>query len=365
MVDTQNNGVLSNYTNLFIHWDSSFWNAFYVFLVIQGALLVAFTETFKNYGKFEYNLILYSICFIGIIISILWLFVMNRKMTYTYGTEKEIKKLIEPVYESIYRLQTTFLTKRSSAEIVKNGIPLIFIFLWFVFFIILFKDLLLSLFTVYLIVFILTLMTLFIFVFMIFLYSYFNTILRAWERTNELYLINSEKEYFPKENEKYIGIVITNSGLPKRMFERIRGPYYRFIFRSEPMLLIEHFKKRKKHVRILKEDNPENPFNISALDEMIYDPNCYEMYILGHGTRYGLYIGKNKGENIYYDKYRGASKKDKVVQLHCNHIKLFDKNKKRPSLTQVLNANTDIKQKGKRLFTKNVDYFLKLDKEKN
>ena len=73
---------LEIYSHLFQHWDNSFWSATYVFLALQGALLYAFVQIYSN--KFSiYAEILILLSFCASLISWLWLYVMNRKMSYT------------------------------------------------------------------------------------------------------------------------------------------------------------------------------------------------------------------------------------------------------------------------------------------
>jgi len=57
-------------------------------------------------------------------------------------------------------------------------------------------------------------------------------------------------------------------------------------------------------------------FDFNKFKEYIYDPNCYGLYILGHGVRHGLKIGKSR--ILQYSEFKDAPKKEFVVQLHCN-----------------------------------------------
>jgi len=83
---------LNIYSDLFQHWDNSFWSATYVFLALQGALLFAFAQVYTNpnIGGEKVILMIFSIG--GAIISLLWLFVMNRKMSYTRGSEQQLNE---------------------------------------------------------------------------------------------------------------------------------------------------------------------------------------------------------------------------------------------------------------------------------
>jgi hypothetical protein len=50
--------------------------------------------------------------------------------------------------------------------------------------------------------------------------------------------------------------------------------------------------------------------------DVINKSETKKIWILGHGVRHGIRIGK---EVIYYCECQNAPKKDCIVQLHCNH----------------------------------------------
>ena len=68
----------------------------------------------------------------------------------------------------------------------------------------------------------------------------------------------------------------------------------------------------------------------------MYDKKRTELYIFGHGIRYGLKIHKN--ELIPYATMADAPKKKRIEQLHCNH-----KYKKGKSLAELLGAEERFK----------------------
>jgi len=87
---------------------------------------------------------------------------------------------------------------------------------------------------------------------------------------------------------------------------------------------------------------------------MVYDSNCRELYISGHGRKHRLQISKK--QNLYYFLYPCAPKKDKVIQLHCNH-------EGGKSLADVLDAKEDFLTNKTRTSSQNIRYFL--DKTQN
>jgi hypothetical protein len=122
---------LKGYTDLFVHWDSSYWYAFYVFLVLQGALIVAFTDVYTSNAPNGRDTILFIIPMGGLILSGLWMLVMNRKFTYTLGAQEQLKTIIPEVYISAKKMQKG-LANTSSSLIVNKILPLLFVGFWFI-----------------------------------------------------------------------------------------------------------------------------------------------------------------------------------------------------------------------------------------
>ena len=166
----------------------------------------------------------------------------------------------------------------------------------------------------------------------------FRRYIYAWRKANELYLKNAPSEYKIEDGGKYIGIVAITTNLSEKK--------YHIVYDSGPMLFIEYLKEMKKPFELITDVNKEN------FSELVNDPNCNELYILGHGRRYGLLITKDKKNLLKYSEFEGSPKKDKVIQLHCNH-------KKGKSLTEYLDAESDFKERGKRSNWKNMNYFLR------
>jgi hypothetical protein len=163
-----------------------------------------------------------------------------------------------------------------------------------------------------------------------------------WIRLNKDYLKNAPNEYNIKGENKYVGIVATTSNLPREN--------YFFVYCSGIILLIEHLKSKQQPFKLLNEHDEGKKFDKQKFRDMVNDPNCTELYILGHGRRCGLRISEN--ELYHYFLLAGAPKKDKVIQLHCNH-------KGYRSLTELLHAQADFKQDSLRFPWQNIYYFLR------
>ena len=132
-------GKLKAYTNLFIHWDSNYWYAFYVFLLLQGSFIVAFTQIFLRETINNRLIFLTYISISGCVLSIIWLFVMNRKMTYTYGAEEELKKKIPEIWISTknkqifsFKKPNTYFTFIPSSLLIRTVFPLLFFVFWLI-----------------------------------------------------------------------------------------------------------------------------------------------------------------------------------------------------------------------------------------
>jgi hypothetical protein len=69
-------------------------------LVLQGALIVAFTDVFTSNAPNGPDTILFIISIGGINLSCLWMLVMNRKFTSTIGAQEQLKTIIPEVYIS-------------------------------------------------------------------------------------------------------------------------------------------------------------------------------------------------------------------------------------------------------------------------
>lgn len=181
-----------------------------------------------------------------------------------------------------------------------------------------------------------------VFLFVLFMLSFiyniiFEIIYRFWKHLNKKYLKNIQDNYEPGMN--YVGAVIPTSNL--------KWWHYGFNYGSGIMLLIESFKNRSIPFKVLTDFN--RVFDKKAFKEMVFDPYCSELYVLGHGVRHGLEISKK--EILFYCEFIDAPRKKKVVQLHCNH-------KGGKTLVKYLDADTDFETKEKRHVAENISYCL-------
>jgi hypothetical protein len=187
------------------------------------------------------------------------------------------------------------------------------------------------------------------FVLSIFIYVYFKTE-RIILHINKYGIENAPREYKIHDGENYTGIVIIH----KKYVEKKALTSYI----SAPMLFIEYLKKESRPFKLAVDPS------YSEFEKLIADSNCNKLYIIGHGRLYRLIIGPNKEDTIWYRDFIGYPHKEKVVQLHCNHRDWFFKNRNLRSLTDILHANTDFKQKGMITHFSILDYFLQKINEK-
>lgn len=143
-----------------------------------------------------------------------------------------------------------------------------------------------------------------------------------WSDITKFYLENIPNQINFRENEEYAGVVIADNNL--------RVHKYFHIYNGGVLLLIEHLRNQNIPIKIVKKVDEKN------LKELIYDEKCTELYIFGHGRRYGLKIHKNKFVN--YANFTDAPKKMRVEQFHCNH-----KHKKGKALSEILDAEEKYK----------------------
>jgi hypothetical protein len=120
---------------------------------------------------------------------------------------------------------------------------------------------------------------------------------------NYYYISKVKDEY---DRGRYVAVVLTNKSWADKFI----------IYTSGIMFLVMYLKKNKISYKLMKK------FDRQKFNDFINDTNCYGLYILGHGTRHSLTIGKGTKEEILeYREFKGfnGSPKDFVVQLHCNH----------------------------------------------
>jgi len=126
------------FVKLFIHWDTNYWYSVYIFLLIMGMLVVAYTQILINsediINEPKY-LDLISFCGLGI--SIVWLFVLNRKFTVMKGVlevmESNVKKDIDNKINERAK-NPKYLSFFKSHWLVNYLLPVIFICFWIIMF---------------------------------------------------------------------------------------------------------------------------------------------------------------------------------------------------------------------------------------
>ena len=165
------------------------------------------------------------------------------------------------------------------------------------------------------------------------IYSYF---CGYWYRINKVYTKNIPTEFNYTEGEEYVGVVIANKGF--------RFNKYTAIYNGAILLLIEFLRNENKPLKIVKEASREE------VSRLIRDQNCKELFLIGHGRRYGIKLSQK--EILTYADFKGAHKKDRVEQLHCCH-------KGGSSLAEILGAEEKFKSYKKRNCEELIGYFLK------
>ncbi len=129
--DRRKSDDITHYVDLFIHWDESYWQAAYVFLVVQGTLIAALTQIKSLTTDNSWLLLVFFFSIFGVIISIFNILVLNRKMSYTHGSEDMLREKYKILYERIKERQTGF-KKVSSAKIMHTYFPSLFYVFWII-----------------------------------------------------------------------------------------------------------------------------------------------------------------------------------------------------------------------------------------
>ena len=153
-----NNNTLQKYdilVSIWKRWDESYWTSFYVFVLVTGLLFAGYAQIYDR------EIIIACIISIaGIIISIIWIFILNRKLTHIYLAEKEGRKLEELIFVnkdinqklSLGCFRATknpdrkflsdmfksrqILTNVSSGLLVSLAIPIVIVLTWFAVFVV-------------------------------------------------------------------------------------------------------------------------------------------------------------------------------------------------------------------------------------
>jgi hypothetical protein len=144
-----------------------------------------------------------------------------------------------------------------------------------------------------------------------------------WHDITKYYLEHIPDTINYKDGNEYAGVVIADNNL--RFFK------YFHIYNGGVLLLIENLRNKEIPIKIIKKAT------IQSFRSVVYDPNCTQLFIFGHGRKYGLRIDK-KEELLSYSTMADAPHKCRIEQLHCNH-----KAKKGKSLAELLGAEEHYK----------------------
>jgi len=89
--------------DLYVHWNKNYWNSVYIFLIIQGLIVVALTGILSETGNVSNeNRIISLLVLSGMIFSIVWFFVLNRRYSYIYHAQHNLKdKLGSIIWDNI------------------------------------------------------------------------------------------------------------------------------------------------------------------------------------------------------------------------------------------------------------------------
>ena len=84
-------------------WDESYWTSFHMFLIVEGLLLAGYSQVIdiRDITKISNYSIIYSLA--GIAITILWLFVLHKKMAFTYLAEDVARELENSVFTDLQK----------------------------------------------------------------------------------------------------------------------------------------------------------------------------------------------------------------------------------------------------------------------
>lgn len=154
MPDIENN--LKKYEqviSIWKRWDESYWTSVYVFILVLGLMFAGFSQIYD-----KSKIIALIFCITGVLISLIWMLILHKKLAHIYIAESEgrifemmlfsntkfngcfalNKKYSEnqlPEISNIFKWRK-ILTEFSSGFLVSFVLPLIFIAIWSVIFLI-------------------------------------------------------------------------------------------------------------------------------------------------------------------------------------------------------------------------------------
>ena len=130
------NGELRTCSDLYIHWDTNYWYSVYIFLILQGALIVAYTQILINSNIINNELkYLEGIAISGVILTIVWIFILNKKFAFTYWSQEELKELSGfNIWKNVNDTEKNipYLASIPSSIFMNDVLPILFIAFWFI-----------------------------------------------------------------------------------------------------------------------------------------------------------------------------------------------------------------------------------------
>ena len=98
------NEELKKYESINSIWrryDESYWFSFHMFIIIMGLLLVGYSQVINTSIFSIFLSIIY--CGAGMSISLIWLFVLHKKMAFTYIAEEVGRDLEDTIFPDFYK----------------------------------------------------------------------------------------------------------------------------------------------------------------------------------------------------------------------------------------------------------------------
>lgn len=143
-------------------------------------------------------------------------------------------------------------------------------------------------------------------------------------------------EYYEPTNHfsnKYAAILISNNQTSSMIKCCVRRYWKNSTVNAATVfipLLIKHFQNHSMNYKIVQSVTQED-FNCN-----IYDSDCDELYLIGHGSRGRFKLSETI---VNYSDYTNIKTKKQIVsQLHCNGVECTEAN---ISLTELLSTNQE------------------------
>jgi hypothetical protein len=160
-----------------------------------------------------------------------------------------------------------------------------------------------------------------------FLIAYINDLILVipfltWCLFNSYYIKKYKKSNNFEKTNKHVAIILVTAYIKRYDLIHLLPFYGSGIF-----FLIKKLKNNDINYKVY------DHADLKTLKKLVYNKNCYGIYIIGHGRRGCIKISKK--EVYVYSNFKNAPKKEFIVQLHCNDgwrkslgdYIAFDKNK--------------------------------------